>query len=390
MKNTGTGIGLNIAVFLMMLGVGMIMALLPQRMITVTRSTREVAYLASAFAVSYIALQVPIGRLADRLGAGRFIVLGYLVCCATGILYFFSNRGFFFLLGRLFQGAGEAPVWALAPALLSVLHPHDKGKAMGLYNASIHVGLTLGPLLGLALARLLPGNYPFLFYAGACLLGALVSFVTVTNRTAPPRAAGEAFTFRSILRLTTRRSSLVALAGIALYGAGYGLFLTAIPSDLITARSFDPSMVSIYFTVFYLTICLSQLFTGPLVDRYGTTGYMIGGLCLAAAALLLFPRLPVTHLRAVLAAASLGLGIFYLSSMAFLNGIVPAAHKGTVSGAYYLFWGIGFFFGPILIARLNGFLAFLGYSVYAALLLLESLALAAAALPARRKSLSRR
>jgi len=35
--------------------------------------------------------------------------------------------------------------------------------------------------------------------------------------------------------------------------------------------------------------------------------------------------------------------------MAFLNETVPDSLKGTISGAYFLFWGIGNFAGPPLI-----------------------------------------
>lgn len=73
---------------------------------------------------------------------------------------------------------------------------------------------------------------------------------------------------------------------------------------------------------------------------------MITGLSLSAISILIFPCLSVPNIRIILAAASLGLGIFYLPSLAFLNGIVPASHKGTISGACYLFWGVGFFLGP--------------------------------------------
>jgi MFS family permease len=51
---------------------------------------------------------------------------------------------------------------------------------------------------------------------------------------------------------------------------------------------------------------------------------------------------------AVLAFSGCGLGVFLVASLAFLNDQVSAAYKATVSGAFYLFWGLGFFLGPIL------------------------------------------
>jgi MFS family permease len=52
----------------MMIGVGMIVALLPQMVIQFDGSGQNVGYLASMFVVAYIALQVPVGTMADKHG----------------------------------------------------------------------------------------------------------------------------------------------------------------------------------------------------------------------------------------------------------------------------------------------------------------------------------
>jgi len=61
--------------------------------------------------------------------------------------------------------------------------------------------------------------------------------------------------------------------------------------------------------------------------------------------------------------------------MAFLNEVVPNSLKGTISGAYYLFWGIGFFFGPIIIGQIIKSGLSLGYQLFSAFLLIEALIL---------------
>ena len=58
-----TLISLNCAVFLLMMGVGMISALLPEKIINMTGSDELVGFLASAFALSYIIFQIPLGTL---------------------------------------------------------------------------------------------------------------------------------------------------------------------------------------------------------------------------------------------------------------------------------------------------------------------------------------
>jgi len=356
----------------MMLGVGMTMALLPKRIIDLTGSGSTVGYLASAFAISYIVLQVPIGNLSDKLGFEFFLFSGYLLCSATGLLYYFSNSANLIFLGRIFQGAGEAPVWALAPALLSIKFPDAKGKVIGIYNASIHIGLTIGPILGIIVLKIWTGNQVFLFYAFVCLIGAIITLFSVENVNKSKIAVRQSMNFKNILTLMSDRSTFVVLAGITLYGAGYGVFLTIIPAFLISVKGFSQTYIGVFFSLFYVAISLSQIITGPLSDKMGREIFMILGLAFAALGLGIFPGLGQPLISIVLTLASLGLGVFYLSSMAFLNEIVPDSLKGTISGTYYLFWGIGFFFGPIVIGKLGELPGFnKGFYVFSVALICE-------------------
>jgi len=103
--------------------------------------------------------------------------------------------------------------------------------------------------------------------------------------------------------------------------------------------------------------------------------FMIAGLLTASLGIAIFSELNQPLISVALTIASLGLGVFYLSSMAFLNEVVPNSLKGTISGAYYLFWGIGFFFGPIIIGQMTKSGSSLGYQLFSAFLLIEALIL---------------
>ncbi|MDL2264487.1 MFS transporter [Synergistaceae bacterium OttesenSCG-928-I11] len=371
-----TMFGLSLSVFVMMLGVGTIMPLLPGKVIAFGGSESAVAYIASAFALPYILLQVPMGAWSDRLGVKRFLIAGYLLCGASGLIYYFADSAPSVLLGRVVQGAGEAPLWALAPALLSILYAGSKGRAMGVYNATLHVGLTLGPLLGIVLLRVGWGAFNFLFFSACCAVSAVVVALLVENR----RSAGAQdvrFDLGGMKKIASDRAILVAFLGIMLYGAGYGLFLTTLPAYMVRARGYSQTFVQFFFASYYLAVSLSQIVSGPLTDRYGPEKFMVAGLGATAVLLALLPLLisQAAALTAVLG-ASLGLGTFFLSSMSFLNAAVPAQLKGTISGTYYLFWGIGFFTGPIVVSRvMAAYGDNVGLTGFAALMFAESVAL---------------
>jgi MFS family permease len=62
--------------------------------------------------------------------------------------------------------------------------------------------------------------------------------------------------------------------------------------------------------------------------------------------------------------------------MASLNEAVPDSLKGTASGAYYLFWGLGYFLGPLIAGQLGDTIGFsIGFYMLSGLLGVEAIAL---------------
>ncbi|MFA7645306.1 MAG: MFS transporter, partial [Thermovirgaceae bacterium] len=174
MKENRSSMALYAAAFIQMVGVGLIVALLPSKVIALSGTMANVGLIASAFAVPFVLLQLPVGNLGDRFGHKRFLVAGYVIAGLTGFLYFKAGSVNTILLGRILQGFAEIPVWALAPALLSILFAESKGEAIGRYNASIHLGLTAGSLLSVCVHSVWSGNEAFLLYAVSGLTGALI------------------------------------------------------------------------------------------------------------------------------------------------------------------------------------------------------------------------
>ncbi len=371
---------INFSVFLMMLGVGMIVALLPQRIMDLSGSFAQVGYLAAAYAVSNVLLQIPIGNLADRVGFKPFIAGGYFICSLTGLLYYFSEKPILIFLGRLLQGVGEAPIWALAPALLSIMYPAEKGKFIGMYNASLHCGLTTGCLLVILISRFCRTDLVFLLFAGVSFLAGMLIVLFVDNpqqerklKTSEDNPSGTGWL---IGHLTNR----IVLAGIVLYGASYGIFITIIPAFLISVNHSNQATVGVFFALFYIALSLSQLIAGPFSDRNGRKPAMIFGLAMAAIGIALFSAVKQPWLMGLLTLASLGLGVFCVTAMAFLNESVPRSLKGTVSGAFYFSWGAGYFIGPLLLGKLGHSDHWqTGFILLAGLILLELMLLCLAA-----------
>jgi MFS family permease len=139
------------------------------------------------------------------------------------------------------------------------------------------------------------------------------------------------------------------------------------------AHSFSQISVNIIFSLFYIAFSLSQLTAGPLSDRKGRRMLMVWGLLIVAAGLSIFSLFDYLLIYAFIVLASFGLGMFAISSITYLNETVPAALKGTISGAYYLFWGIGYFGGPLVIGKLSSYLGMsASFTIVSGLIVVEA------------------
>lgn len=240
----------SFAASLLMVGVGMIVALLPMHVLNLSGSIQDVGILASAFALSYLLAQMPIGYLADRLGTKPFLLFGYTLAACSGIAFYFADAPNAIFLGRFIQGAGEAPIWALGPALLSLAYPDTKGKVIGIYNASIHLGLTIGPLLGIYLFRNNDDGLPFLVFAALCLSGGLLVLLFLPRIGVPGHELNQLPTMREFLGLVTKRTPAITLLGILIYGASYGICISVLPATLALDKGFGTISNGVYFALF--------------------------------------------------------------------------------------------------------------------------------------------
>lgn len=355
MKTKNSSSALCIAAFVQMLGVGLIVSLLPERVIRLSGSMEHVGFIASFFAVPFVALQIPAGRLSDRYGCKLFLASGYMLAGITGLLYFNARSVLEILTGRALQGIAEVPVWALAPALLSMLFPDSRGEAIGRYNASFHLGLMAGSLVPVLVPSLRFENAAFLLYSVAGFLSAaiILFFVHPPENSLSSKGDSSSAGFRGVLSAISRIRRPELYAGICLYGGGYGVFLTVIPGLLLKEKNFGQSGVSLFFALFYIAVSISQNIAGRLSDKNGRDVAMIAGLTLAAAGMALFPPLYGTTVFLSLFAAACGLGVFCVAALALLGDSAPSTMKGTVSAIFYVFWGVGFFLLPPLLAYMG-------------------------------------
>jgi len=154
---------LGFAVFVSMLGFGLVMPLLPIYARDFGATGTQLGFLTASFAIARLITTFPGGWLADRAGRKKPVILGLLAYSAVMSLYGFSQDVNQLILLRGLQGLASGIVWpVISTMVVEMVLPRDRSKAMGLHEMMHFLGMVIGPALGGVLAGLFTIAIPFL------------------------------------------------------------------------------------------------------------------------------------------------------------------------------------------------------------------------------------
>ena len=102
-----------------------------------------------SFSISRTLLLPLFGRLSDQKGRKPFIVAGLFAYTLISLAFVFSETIETLILLRFIQGAASAMIMPVVQAYVGEITPEgSEGYTMGLFNLSMFLSLSLGPLMG--------------------------------------------------------------------------------------------------------------------------------------------------------------------------------------------------------------------------------------------------
>lgn len=106
-------------------------------------------WIATSFLLATAMFLVPFGRIADISGRKRIFTCGIIIYTISSLLSAVSTSATMLISFRVLQGIGSAMTYGTLVAIItSVFPPGERGKILGIYVASVYVGLSLGPPIG--------------------------------------------------------------------------------------------------------------------------------------------------------------------------------------------------------------------------------------------------
>ena len=137
------------SIFATVTGVGVVVPLLPIYAHDLGASGLYIGLIFGAFSMSRTVFLPWFGRLSDIKGRKPIIVPGFLAYALISVAFIYSNTVSTLIVIRFFHGIASAMLMPVIQAYIGDITPRGReGITMGVFNMSLFLGLSLGPLIG--------------------------------------------------------------------------------------------------------------------------------------------------------------------------------------------------------------------------------------------------
>ena len=370
----------------------------------------ELEWIVTGYALTFAALMLVGGKLADAYGRRLIFVAGIVVFTAASLWCGLADSSEMLIAARIAQGAGAA---LMNPATLSIIAatfpPRQRGTAIGIWAGVSALALAIGPLVGGLLTEHLSWHWIFFVNVPVGVLGIVASFLLIdesrdetherldlpglatsalglfaltyglieanTYGWGSPRIVG-AFTVAAVsllafvslerrqrapmLDLTLFRNRtyvganlVVLLVALAMFGVFF--FVSLYMQNILGYSAVEAGAAFLPMTIL---IILAAPVAGKTSDRIGSRWLMTAGMGLVAAQLFYLSQLTATatywQLLPALLVGGVGMALTMTPSAAAATRAVPVDKAGVGAGVLNAFRQVG---GSIGIALMGAIMA---------------------------------
>jgi len=309
------------------------------------------------------------GRLAERLGRRRVLLLGWLVALPIPVLVFWAPSWGWIVLATVLLGVNQGLTWSMTQtAKLDLTRADQRGLVIGLNEFSGYVGVALAAVAtGYAAAWLGPRAGLLWFGAAviglATLLAAFAVFETLPWAQGELKQTSSAQTLRP--RYPTGLSAQPSTAEIFAMMSWRDRRMAALCQAGLVEKFVD-ALVWVFWPVYLhshgvslpgigwivgvygFTWGIAQFFTGKLSDRVGRQVLNTWGMCICGVGVALLPLGTGSLWWSVAAAlAGLGMAMLYPNLSAAVADIAHPTWRASAIGIYRFWRDLGYGLGAL-------------------------------------------
>lgn len=306
-------------------------------------------------------INLPAGRLADRLGRRPTLALGGLVVIAGNLFCALAPDYFSFLAARFIAGAGAALILTASQIVLAdISTPERRGRIMSVYSGAFAFAVGIGPFPGGLLAKRFGLAAPFFTFAALGLIAAAFAWFRVPEtrgmrggvRPATLAAAAPALSFSAQVRVLSAQLGfmLISLVSFSTFFARTGALFNVIPVIGEERLGLGPDQIGLGLGLISVIGLGLSYPSGVLVDRFGRKAVIVPSVLLTGASMVVFALAPsYAWFLAGCAAWSIASGISSAAPAAYAADMAPAGMNAAAMSSYRMLSDFGYVAGPLLI-----------------------------------------
>ncbi|KAB7671747.1 MFS transporter [Bacillus sp. B1-b2] len=337
-------------IFIVFLGIGLIIPVMPSFMNQMNLSGSTMGYLVAAFAVSQLIVSPFAGRWVDRFGRKRLIVIGLIIFGISEIIFGIGTHVLHLYFARILGGVSAAFIMPAVTAYIAdVTTNEERSKAMGYLSAAISTGFIIGPGAGGFIAEF-GIRVPFYVAGVMGFLAAVSSFFILKEpegRVVEKQL--EKPSFLNDLKKSVHPIYLIAFIIVFVLSFGLSAYETVFSLFADHKFGFTPRDIAIIVTVSSIVAVIFQiLLFGRMVNKIGEKKMI--QLCLIVGAVLAFASTVVSGFIPLLLTTCFIFLAFDLLRPTLTTYLSRAAgdQQGFVAGMNSTYNSLGNIFGPAL------------------------------------------
>ena len=335
-------------------------------------------WIINGYSLMFGVLIVTGGRLADRIGRRKTLIIGVSIFTAFSVLATLTSSIVGVIVCRILMGVGGALMWpAILGIVFGIIPAHRAGLAGALVIGTAGFGNAMGPMFGGVLTDLLSWRWIFLINVPIAMIVFLFVYKAIEND--KPTDENESIDYVGVLTLSIALMALLLALDLGI-GIGWAdpfiislfvIFFIAIcaffyieykvgqsaliPTDIVRNYPFMAAgvatlmMSAIFFAVlvylplfFSVTMQYSAMRSGvgllPVMLTFAVASFFAGAL---------YEKLGAKLILSV-GSACLALGMFLLSSLTMYS-----SYASMLLGMFILGTGVGLFYATITTASLT-------------------------------------
>ena len=332
------------AVFLGMLGLGIVIPLLPVFVDDFGAGGFWVGALFAGYGLSRILLTPSIGSWSDRYGRKWFITGGLALYTIVSLLYLVPTSIYELFVIRFIHGIASALIGPVAMAYVGDITPRGlEGAYQGRLSNAFYLGMGTGPLIGGVLYSASGMTAVFLVMAVMALVPCILCIKYLPE--SKPESRPPASVWKAFFHSRMQANLFFRFANCFPYSA----FMVFLPVIAAVQYRYPTTLIGLIIAIEVLSMGMSQGYFGRVADRYKKSQLIVAGTLLVSFATL---ALPFVNNLVVIAIIALFIGIGNAIAISAATAVVAVDGRelgqGAVMGAFNTIVSVGIVIPPLI------------------------------------------